>query len=430
MNDQPRIESRPLSTLRRWPLNPRLHDLPALHGSLARFGYVNLIIVNSVTGQIVAGHGRLEALEERKARGEPPPARVLVADDGDWLIPVVTLELPSEEADAYALADNRLAELGSWDPAGLMAVLEELDAGAGREGTGFEDEEEVRRLLASLDDGATDGSDGREDHPDVVSKAEELQEKWQVQRGDVWLCGKHRVMCGDATSPDDVAGLIGGDRARLVWTDPPYGVSYGDKLEAANPMGYKVRHIENDNLPPAQLEVFIRSALRNAASSTLPGAAIYVACPAGTLLPVLIAAFAGSGFDFHWGLVWVKDQLVLGRGDYYFKHENILYGWKPDAAHYFVDDRTQTSVFEVDRPKTSEEHPTMKPTALIGAMIHNSSEPGDVVLDMFLGSGSTLIAAEQAGRICYGCEIEPRYVSVVLERYMEFTGGDEPRRLE
>lgn len=226
----------------------------------------------------------------------------------------------------------------------------------------------------------------------------------------------HRLLCGDSTKAEDVGRLMGGEKARLVWTDPPYGVNYGAKLEAANPMGYRVRQIENDNLAPAQLEVFIRAALRQCADNTLPGAAIYVACPAGTLLPVLIASFTGSGFDFHWGLVWVKDQLVLGRGDYHFKHENILYGWKPDGAHYFTADRTQTSVFEIPRPKASEEHPTMKPPALVAAMLDNSSVPGDAVYDPFLGSGTTMVAAEGLGRLCYGMEISAPYTAVCLER--------------
>jgi DNA modification methylase len=193
-------------------------------------------------------------------------------------------------------------------------------------------------------------------------------------------------------------------------------VNYGEKIEEANPMGYRVRQIQNDDLSPEKLEELVRSALKNASEYSLPGAAIYAACPAGTLLPALIGAFAGSGFEFRWGLVWVKDQIVLSRADYHFKHENILYGWKPDAAHYFTPDITQASVFDYPRPKKSDEHPTMKPIELIQHMLRNSSEKYDIVLDVFGGSGSTMLACQNEGRYCRMIELEPKYCAVTLER--------------
>lgn len=227
---------------------------------------------------------------------------------------------------------------------------------------------------------------------------------------------RHRLLCGDSTKREDVERVMGGEMINLTWSDPPYGVSYGDKMEAANPMGYRVRQIENDDLPADELEEFIRSALKNAAEFSVAGAAVYVACPPGTPLPALIASFAGSGFDYRWGLVWLKDQIVLSRADYHFKHENILYGWKSDGAHYFTDDRTQSSVFEYPRPKKSDEHPTMKPVALIQHMIRNSSRQGEIVYDAFGGSGSTMIASENEGRKCRMIELSPAFASVVLER--------------
>ena len=156
--------------------------------------------------------------------------------------------------------------------------------------------------------------------------------------------------------------------------------------------------------------------MKNAAEFCGAGAAIYVASPAGTLLPSLIKAFEGSGFEYRWGLIWLKDQIVLSRADYHFKHENLLYGWKPDGAHYFTDDRTQSSVFEYPRPKVSEEHPTMKPVELVRHMIRNSSEKGDIVYDAFGGSGSTMLAAENEGRQCRMVELTPKFCSVILER--------------
>jgi DNA modification methylase len=249
-----------------------------------------------------------------------------------------------------------------------------------------------------------------------IDRAAELLEKWGVKTGDLWKIGNHKLLCGDSTKREDVKRVMDGDKASLIWTDPPYGVSYGDKLEEANPMGYRVRQIENDNLPSGELEIFLRSALKNVAEFSVSGAAIYVACPPGTPLPALIASFAGSGFEYRWGLVWLKDQIVLSRADYHFKHENILYGWKPDGAHYFTDDRTQSSVFEYPRPKKSEEHPTMKPVGLVQHMIRNSSEKGNIVCDVFGGSGTTMIASENEKRLCRMIELSPAFSSVVLER--------------
>ena len=259
--------------------------------------------------------------------------------------------------------------------------------------------------------------------------ADELQEKWRVQPGDLWQLGEHRLICGDCTDRTVIERVMDGEKATMVWTDPPYGVNYGDKLDASNPMGYRVRSIQNDNLPPDELEKFIRCAFHLCADHSVAGAVIYVACPAGTLLPRLISAFDGSGFVFHWGLVWVKDQLVLSRADYHFQHENILYGWKDDAGHKWTGDRKQSSVFFVDRPKRSDEHPTMKPVKLVEQMLTNNSSEGEIVLDPFLGSGTTLIACQNLGRKCRGVEIEPKYVAVTLQRWADATGRT-PVRLE
>ncbi len=178
-----------------------------------------------------------------------------------------------------------------------------------------------------------------------------------------------------------------------------------------------------------ELEPFIRSVLTNCATHSVKGASIYVACPAGTPLPTLISSFVGSGYDFRWHLVWVKDQIVLSRADYHFKHENILYGWKGDGAHYFTDDRKQSSVFEYPRPKKSEEHPTMKPVELIMHMVTNSSKRGDVILEPFCGSGSTLIACQNLGRKGRGIEISPAYCAVTLERMSQAFPDLEIKRI-
>ena len=255
-----------------------------------------------------------------------------------------------------------------------------------------------------------------------IDRAAELAEKWKTATGQLWKLGEHRLLIGSSLERENWVRLCGEERATLTWTDPPYGVKYGEKLESANPMGYRVRTIENDDLPPEQLEEFVRTALKNCAEFSGKGAAIYVACPAGTPLPAIISAMAGSGFDYRWHLVWLKDQIVLSRADYHFKHENILYGWKPDGAHYFIDDRKQSSVFEYPRPKKSEEHPTMKPIELVEHMIKNSSRVGDIVLEPFGGSGTTLLACERQGRICRITELSEKYGAVILERFFTATG--------
>jgi DNA modification methylase len=285
----------------------------------------------------------------------------------------------------------------------------------------FWDEDELQELLNQ-----SNGDDLDEAPEPKLDQAAELEKKWSTELGQIWEIGKHRLMCGDSTDAASVGKLMGEARIRLTWTDPPYGVNYGGAVGAGMP--YRVRQIKNDNLSAEELENLIRSALKNAAEHSLPGAAVYTACPAGDMLPSLIAAFTGSGFDFRWQLVWLKDQIVLSRADYHFKHENILYGWKPDGPHYFTSDRTQASVFECPRPKVSEEHPTMKPPQLIRAMLQNSSKAGEVVYDAFMGSGSTMVAAHGIGRICYSIEIEPKYAAVTLERMKDM--GLKPKRAD
>jgi DNA modification methylase len=207
-------------------------------------------------------------------------------------------------------------------------------------------------------------------------------------------------------------------RLRLIWTDPPYGVSYADKTAWMNRHGaQRVRKpIHNDDLAPAQVAALFSAALTNAVAHAERGAAIYATVPAGPLLPVFIAAMERSGFGYRHCLVWVKQNFVLGRSDYHYRHEPILYGWREDGPHYFTEDRTQDSIFEINRPMVSELHPTTKPVELIARMIANSSRPQELVYDPFSGSGSTLLAAHQLGRIGYGVEIDPGYVAVTLER--------------
>jgi hypothetical protein len=194
-------------------------------------------------------------------------------------------------------------------------------------------------------------------------------------------------------------------------------MAYGTRSKASKIAQTERRPIHNDDLAPAQISTLFSTALVNAATWAMPGAAIYASVPAGPLLPAFIAAMEQGGFAYRHCLVWVKQNFVLGRSDYHYRHEPILYGWREDGPHYFIEDRTQDSVFEVDRPMVSELHPTQKPIELIARMVANSSRPGELVYDPFCGSGSTLLAAHQLGRIGYGVEIDPGYVAVTLERF-------------
>lgn len=271
---------------------------------------------------------------------------------------------------------------------------------------------------------------GDADAEPQIDKAAELNKKWKVKSGDLWQIGEHRLLCGDSTIKSDVTRLMGQEKANLIWTDPPYGVSYGDKIESANPITHRVRTIENDDLDDTALEELLRTAMNNMDEFTADGCAIYAACPPGRQLPVAINAFTGSCFEFRWQLVWVKNSLVLSRADYHFRHENILYGWKRKGSHYFTDDRTQDSIFEVDRPSRSDEHPTMKPLPLIQQMIRNSSKVGEIVADMFGGSGSTMLAAANEGRRARLMELTPNFSAVILERMQTAFPDIEIKRIE
>ncbi len=261
-----------------------------------------------------------------------------------------------------------------------------------------------------------------------IDRAEELNKVWKVKTGDLWQIGEHRLLCGDSTQKEDVGRVMGETMANLIWTDPPYGVKYGKEVDG---MPYRKRSIKNDDLPRNEMMSLIRGAYKLAAEHSVKGGAIYAAAAAaGDMLKMAIDSFENSGFTFKWQLVWVKDSLVLSRADYHFRHENILYGWKEDGAHFFIDDRTQDSVFEYARPKKSEEHPMMKPIELVMHMIKNSSKAGDTVYDPFSGSGCTIISCQNLNRKCRGIEISCDYVAVCLERMKTAFPGIIIKRLE
>jgi len=399
-----------LADLKQDPENARAHNprnIGMITNALHEVGAARSIVVDE-DNMILAGNGVYEAAVEAGIQNVQ-----VVEADGETIIAVKRSNLTDEQKRRLAYFDNRTAELADWN---IEQIVADLENGVDLDGIFGEDE------LKEMLDGFADGLLGEDAPEPQIDKAEELREKWAVSVGDLWAIpsqkgdGVHKIICGDCTDAEVVERVMDGEKVEMVWTDPPYGVKYGDKLESANPMGYRVRTIENDDLVPDELEEFIRAAFTLAAQSSVPAGVIYAACPPGTPLPTAIAAFTESGFEFRWQLVWVKDQLVLSRADYHFRHENILYGWKPDGAHYFVDDRTQDSVFEIPRPKVSEEHPTMKPVELVEALVRNSSKSSDIVYDPFLGSGTTLVACERLGRLGRGIEISPAYTAVSLQR--------------
>ncbi len=386
------IEHVSIGELRPDPFNPRRisdGELEALTRSIREFGLVDPIIARRGDGTVIGGHQRLVA------------ARRL----GLETVPVVYVDLSQEQAKLLSLALNRVS--GYWDQellARLLAELQEvpdIDIAL----SGFADDE-IAKLLKSLD--AREKRD-RPETFDLEAALEAARADWGVQRGDVWRLGDHRVMCGDSADTGDVSRLMAGETATVMVTDPPYGVAY-------EPEGRKKkRPIANDDLGKSQAEFWM------AALSAWPleGDA-YVFSPSGPLISTLCASIEAAGIQHHQWLIWVKNHLVLGRSHYHYRHEHIFYGWRGKTS--WNGSRKEDSVWEEDRPMSSPEHPTMKPLALCERAIENSSEANDVVVDPFLGSGTTLIAAERTGRRCYGMEIDPRYCRVIIARWEAFTG--------
>ena len=269
--------------------------------------------------------------------------------------------------------------------------------------------------------------------PAQIDRAAELQAKWGTAAGQAWQIGPHRLVCGDCRDEGTVGRLWreGRPKLRMVWTDPPYGVDYAAKNAFLNrsDRGNRIQApIENDKLTAGETGTMFKQALAVARQFAEPGAACYATVPSGPLLFYFFQAFTAAGFTFHAQLTWVKHHFVIGMADYHHRYEPILYGWLPDAAHYFVDDRSQDDVFEVDKPHISDLHPTTKPVELVARMVANSSRRGETVYDPFCGSGTTLVACEQLGRTGYGVEIDQGYLAVAIQRLADL--GLEPKLID
>ena len=379
----------PIAKLQNWDKNPRTiteKDFERLVAQIKKHGVYKPLIVNQ-DGIIVGGNMRFKALQYLEV-SEVWVSVVQTKDEAEML--------------EIALSDNDRA--GSYDEEALaeMVSLYPIDTELYKIDTG---------KLMSLEDLTNKfGPEPEEDEAPEVEAGEA-----ESKPGEIYQLGRHRLMCGDATADEAVSMLMDGKKADLLFTDPPYNVDYVGKTKDA-------LKIQNDKMDDSQFYDFLFLAFRNAKEVSRPGAVAYI-CHADSEGLAFRQAFADAGWSLRQCLIWLKQTMVMGRQDYHWKHEPILYGWLEGAAHYFVKDRTQTTVWEFDRPSRSEDHPTMKPVKLVGHAINNSSKPNDIVLDLFGGSGSTLIAAEQTGRTCYMMELDPHYCDVIRKRYELFVQG-------
>jgi DNA modification methylase len=382
----------PVAQLRPYGRNPRRGDVAAIRASLQAHGQYRPLVVNRRSGEVLAGNHTLQAAVEL----------------GWTEVAVTYVDVDDEQAARIVLVDNRTNDLAGYDDSELAALLEGLPD---LEGTGFE-ARDLERLLAALQT----GREGMDTEPGVVP-AEPV-----IRPGDLLLLGRHRLLCGDATSGGDLERLMDGHVADVLWTDPPYGVDYvgktDDALRLRNDQGEQLRGLLDQSLPVIDAVL--------AASGRW-----YVAAPAGPRGTEFRNALDAAGWAFHQALVWVKDTMVLGHSDYHYRHEDVLYGYKPGPGRAgrgnhtgsrWYGDHAQTTVMEIPRPKASREHPTMKPVELVERCLRNSSVPGQLVLDPFAGAGSTLIACDNLDRCCNALELDPAYCDVIVDRWQRHTG--------
>ena len=425
------IEKRDVSELKAAAYNPRKDLKPGdaeyekLKRSIQEFGYVEPVIWNKRTGVVVGGHQRLKVMK----------------DLGFTEVDCVVVDLDESKEKALNIALNKIS--GEWDTDLLTSLLKDLD-GSGYDITltGF-DLAEAQELFGS---GSMENV--HEDDFDTESALNETTEP-KTKTGDLWLIGQHRLLCGDSTQKDDVSRVLDGKMADIMVTDPPYNVDYGSAIVGKNQSKSRGNsNIANDNLSDDEFYQFLLAFYKAAESGLKKGAPIYVFHSTKETVN-FTKAMTDAGFKYAQTLVWYKNHFTLGRQDYQWIHEPILYGWKEGAGHYFVDDRTQPTVYEElrlavkkmgkaelvellekmlekpttvvkdNKPSKSPDHPTMKPITLCAKLIFNSSHEGDTVFEPFCGSGSTLIAAAQLDRKCCAIELEPRYCDVIVRRFKE-----------
>lgn len=386
------IEQRPIEALIPFARNARTHSdaqVAQIAASIVEFGWTNPVLVDGDSG-IIAGHGRLLAARQLKLTQ----------------VPVIELaHLSPAQKRAYVIADNRLAENAGWDEELLRLELAELrDAEFDLDLLGFTD--------AELEDLLIDDQAGLTDDDEVPEPTEHLVSR----RGDVWICGGHKLLCGDATSAEDYAALLGDELVDMTFTDPPYNVDYAnnpkDKLRG------KHRPILNDNLG-SDFGTFLEAWCTHMVALTK--GAIYIAMSSSEL-DRLQTAFRAAGGRWSTFIIWAKNKFTMGHADYQRQYEPILYGWRDGNDRFWCGARDQGDVWFIDRTSKNDLHPTMKPVALVERAIRNSSKTRDLVLDPFGGSGTTMIAAEKTGRRARLIELDPKYADVIVRRWQDHTG--------
>lgn len=386
------IIDKPINEVIPYEKNPRINDnaVPAVMKSIEEFGFKVPIVIDK-NGTIVTGHTRLKAAKKLGMKTVP----CIVADD-----------LTPEQIKAFRLADNKVAEAAEWD---MELLNEELD--------GIVDIDMSDFNFSDITD-----SPSSEDVVEDDGENIELPSEPKTRLGDIWVIGRHKLMCGDATSEDVLKRLMGGDKADMYLTDPPYNVAYEGKTEDK-------LTIQNDSMEDSAFYQFLVDSFVAADSVMNEGAAFYV-----WHADLEGYNFRGACRAVEWELreclIWNKNTMVLGRQDYQWKHEPCLYGWKGGAAHNWYSDRKQTTVIDMNKPNRNAEHPTMKPVQLFAYLMENSSKPGDIVLDSFCGSGTTLIACEQMSRAARVLELDPKYCDVIVERYINLVGNSDEVSVE
>lgn len=386
------IIEKPINEVIPYEKNPRINDnaVPAVMKSIEEFGFKVPIVIDK-NGTIVTGHTRLKAAKKFGMKTVP----CIVADD-----------LTPEQIKAFRLADNKVAEAAEWD---MELLNEELD--------GIVDIDMSDFNFSDITDSPS-SEDVVEDDDENI----ELPSEPKTRLGDIWVIGRHKLMCGDATSEDVLKRLMGGDKADMYLTDPPYNVAYEGKTEDK-------LTIQNDSMEDSAFYQFLVDSFVAADSVMNEGAAFYV-----WHADLEGYNFRGACRAVEWELreclIWNKNTMVLGRQDYQWKHEPCLYGWKGGAAHNWYSDRKQTTVIDMNKPNRNAEHPTMKPVQLFAYLMENSSKPGDIVLDSFCGSGTTLIACEQMSRAARVLELDPKYCDVIVERYINLVGNSDEVSVE
>jgi len=405
------VEYMPLSGLKGAHRNPKGHDIGAIDAAFKRFGYITPMVMNERTGRLVAGHGRRDTLQQAKASGRKPPARI-VERDGEWFVPVLrgVSFTKEEDAEAFLIADNRIPEIGGWEDPLLRDALADLAAEEdGLVGTGY-DAADVDALLR---DAAGDVADqNAEPDPAVPKLTRALVAKWGVQRGDLWTAGPHRILVGDSTYADDVTRLVAGARVDAVLTDPPYcsgGFQEADRRQGSVGTDRKdYRKIVNDTLSTRGYLALMKAAL------TLANAGVAYVFTDWRMWVNLFDLVESCGYGVRNMIVWDKGTPGMGVG-WRGQHELILYGSRDDRK--FDNRKAVGNVVAVSRTG-NQHHTTEKPVAVL-ATILNVTHFAQVVFDPFLGSGSTILAAEQEKRTCLGMELDPEYVAVALERLSE-----------